>query len=134
MVTARGSIHGSKSATDGGLVLRRVRWKKRIGAREVGVKWSAQPIKYMFAAVCYVVYIDFASARTIATARRNIYVKLQRRLLMTTVELRKIENRLYFQVNPNLYTEEELNSIDLVLQVAKNLEELQFINAVAYIC
>ena len=81
----------------------------------------------MFAAVCYVVYIDFASARTIATARGNIYVKLQRRLLMTTVELRKIENRLYFQVNPNLYTEEELNSIDLVLQVVKNLEELQFV-------
>jgi hypothetical protein len=46
---------------------------------------------------------------------------------MTTVELRKIENRSYFQVNPNLYTEEELNSIDLVLQVAKNLEELQFV-------
>jgi len=46
---------------------------------------------------------------------------------MITVELRKIENRLYFQVNPNLYTEEELNSIDLVLQVAKNLEELQLI-------
>lgn len=53
---------------------------------------------------------------------------------MTTVELRKIENRLYFQVNPNLYTEEELNSIDLVLQIAKNLEELQLINVVAYIC
>lgn len=53
---------------------------------------------------------------------------------MTTVELRKIENRSYFQVNPNLYTGEELNSIDLVLQVAKNLEELQLINAVAYIC
>lgn len=46
---------------------------------------------------------------------------------MTTVELRKIENRSYFQVNPNLYTEEELNSIDLVLQVVKNLEELQLI-------
>ena len=46
---------------------------------------------------------------------------------MTTVELRKIENRSYFQVNLNLYTEEELNLIDLVLQVAKNLEELQFI-------
>ena len=46
---------------------------------------------------------------------------------MTTVEFRRIENRSYFQVNPNLYTEEELNSIDLVLQVAKNLEELQFI-------
>ena len=53
---------------------------------------------------------------------------------MTTVELRKIENRLYFQVNPSLYTEEELNSVDLVLQVAKNLEELQLINAVTYIC
>jgi len=49
---------------------------------------------------------------------------------MTTVELRKIENRLYFQVDPNLYTEEELNSIDLILQVAKNLEELQII----YLC
>jgi hypothetical protein len=46
---------------------------------------------------------------------------------MTTVELRKIENRSYFQVNPNLYTEEELNSIDLVLQIVKNLEELQLI-------
>ena len=46
---------------------------------------------------------------------------------MTTVELRKIENRLYFQVNSNLYTEEELNLIDLVLQIAKNLEELQLI-------
>ena len=92
------------------------------------MEFEEQPIKYMFAAARYVVYIAFASARTMATARRNIYVKPQRRLLMTTVELRKIENRLYFQVNPNLYTEEELNSIDLVLQVAKNLEELQFIN------
>ena len=46
---------------------------------------------------------------------------------MTTVELRKIENRLHFRVNSNLYTEEELNSIDLVLQIAKNLEELQLI-------
>lgn len=53
---------------------------------------------------------------------------------MTTVELRKIENRSHFQVNPNLYTEEELNSIDLVLQVAKNLEELQLIKAITYIC
>ena len=78
------------------------------------------------AAACYVVYIDFASALTLATARICTF-NLKRRLLMTTVELRKIENRLYFQVNPNLYTEEELNSIDLVLQVAKNLEELQLI-------
>ena len=38
-------------------------------ARKAGVKWSAQPIKYMFAAACYVVYIDVVNAHTIATAR-----------------------------------------------------------------
>lgn len=43
---------------------------------------------------------------------------------MTTIELRKIENYLIFHVNPLLYGKEQLQTIDMVLEVARNLQEL----------